>query len=228
MEKIDASKILLPDEVQSVIADLAQRKNKNAPVNSMIFRLSCCCGLRRKEICGLDLRDIQASGPRPCIRVRADITKGEDRRRRAREVPLWWDHGTFEAICRWVEIREGEGALPTDPFVAKRRQGQDGERMTRPRVSRRWWTAIKCLGPGRVSQLSIHSGRHTFCSHALAVGRSLVEVQHAAGHADAVMTSRYMHLLDRENVPDVFGVTLCTNRKVSLTEAPTTGLSPRA
>ena len=36
-------------------------------------------------------------------------------------------------------------------------------------------TACKCLGAERASQLTVHHGRHTFISHALAGGRTLAE-----------------------------------------------------
>ena len=44
-------------------------------------------------------------------------------------------------------------------------------------------------------QLTIHHGRHSFCSHALAGGRSLAEVRDAAGHADISTTSVYTHVV---------------------------------
>jgi integrase len=153
------------------------------------------------------MRDVNVFGPRPYIQVRKDNTKGEEHKRKARRVPLHWDRGTLEAIASWYSQRIGEGALPCDPFVVKRRAGQNGERMKVQAVSRRWFTALKPLGPGRIEQLTIHSGRHSFISHALAIGRSLVEVKNAAGHANIATTSIYLHLIEREGIPDVFGTT---------------------
>lgn len=42
--------------------------------------------------------------------------------------------------------------------------------------------------------LTIHHGRHTFNSHALAGGRTLAEVRDVAGHANASITSGYLHV----------------------------------
>jgi site-specific recombinase XerD len=42
--------------------------------------------------------------------------------------------------------------------------------------------------------LTIHQGRHTFISHALAGGRTLAEVRNAAGHANVSITSTYLHV----------------------------------
>jgi integrase len=42
--------------------------------------------------------------------------------------------------------------------------------------------------------LTIHHGRLTFISHALAGGRTLAEVRDAAGHANVNITSGYLHV----------------------------------
>src|SRR5688500_10788561 len=44
-------------------------------------------------------------------------------------------------------------------------------------------TACRILGWDCLRRLTIHHGRHTFISHALAGGRTLAEVKAAAGHA---------------------------------------------
>jgi integrase len=52
----------------------------------------------------------------------------------------------------------------------------------------------------RLRTLTIHHGRHTFISHALAGGghrapaRSLAEVRDAAGHSNVSVTSAYLHV----------------------------------
>jgi integrase len=55
--------------------------------------------------------------------------------------------------------------------------------------------------------LTIHHGRHTFISHALAGGRSLAEVRVAAGHSNLVTTSAYLHIaVDDDATPgNLFG-----------------------
>jgi integrase len=61
-------------------------------------------------------------------------------------------------------------------------------------ASRRFRSACKALGAERLRTLTIHHGRHTFISHALAGGRTLVEVRAAAGHANVAVTSAYLHI----------------------------------
>ena len=50
------------------------------------------------------------------------------------------------------------------------------------------------LGYPRLRTLTIHHGRHTFISHALAGGRTLAEVREAAGHSNVSTTSIYLHV----------------------------------
>jgi integrase len=59
----------------------------------------------------------------------------------------------------------------------------------RLRGCKRYRTACKVLGAARIETLTIHHGRHTFISRALAGGRVLAEVRDAAGHANVSITS---------------------------------------
>lgn len=203
---MNGTRILSLDEVVAVLCDLEQRAKRsiNAWQNRTIFRLSCGCGLRVKEIAGLNLADVVTLGDRPAITVRKEITKGRDGKRKSRTVPLWWDHRTHADIQSWKEQRLEMGAAPDDPFVCGLARGYRGQRLTTAAIARRWKNALRSLSPERVDQLSIHSGRHSFCSHALRVGRSLVEVRDAVGHANISMTSTYLHTIDRPGIPDLF------------------------
>ena len=62
------------------------------------------------------------------------------------------------------------------------------------------------LGVARRQTITIHHGRHTFISHALAGGRTLAEVRDAAGHANVSITSAYLHVtVDDVEVGQLFG-----------------------
>src|SRR5882757_8806445 len=62
------------------------------------------------------------------------------------------------------------------------------------------------LGTSRLENLTIHHGRHTFISHALAGGRTLAEVRDAVGHANVSITSGYLHVaVDNDSVGRLFG-----------------------
>ena len=194
--------ILTRAEVLAVIADLKRRAKRSrlSRQNLIVFRLSCCCGLRRKEIHGLNLGDLVVSGPRPVIRIRKEITKGENGKRKARLVPLWWDSGTLADLSAWVAKRREDGALPTDALLAQK----SGKRISGQSLALRWQTAIRKLGPERITQLSIHKGRHSFISHSLHAGHSLAEVRDAVGHASVATTNIYAHLVEQERITDLF------------------------
>jgi integrase len=209
---MNSAQILTRDEIQTVLKDLKRRAKRsiNSRLNLIIFRLSCCCGLRRKEIAGLNIGDLSVSGSRPAVRVRKEITKGEKAKRRTRMVPLWWDAGTLSDISSWREflISEHHGLDVKEamqmPFVPCLREGHENQRMALDVLAKRWRTAIKVLPEDRIKQLSIHAGRHSFCSHSLSAGRTIIEVRDAAGHRNIATTSIYLHALNSDNCPDVF------------------------
>lgn len=202
MNALSASSIMTQAEVIAVIDYCrARRRRKNVRQNEIVFRLAAFCGLRCSEICKLNLCDITVDGPKPAIMVPKRIVKG---RVRMRSVPLWWDQGNLEVITAWLKQRKEAGAGPNDPVICTTHFQKPGKRLERTMAARRWKSAIRCLGKGRIRQLSIHCGRHTFASHAIAAGRSVVEVQMALGHANLAVTSIYCSLVERDNIPDLY------------------------
>jgi integrase len=196
---IDVTKILTRRELATVLADAAAkaRRSANARRNLIIVRLACCCGLRVSEIAGLQLDDVVVGVPRPHLRLRLETTKGK----RARVVPLWWDAGTLADLVAWKAERLEQGAKGRDAFVCSVQAHLRGHALQRHAVRRRFLSACWVLGGARVRTLTIHHGRHTFISHALAGERSLAEVRAAAGHANVAVTSAYLHVLvDEEEV----------------------------
>ena len=204
-------------EVRTVLRDLRRRARRtgrtSGRLNLMIFRICCCCGLRREEAAGLRLSDVILGGPKPCLRVRKEITKGKTIKRqdgttkeirRARLVPLWWDRGTLDDLRAWIELRRSQGAGPGDPILCGVSKVNRGKRLTGKLIASRWKFAIRALGRERVQQLSVHCGRHSFASLSLSAGRSLAEVKEALGHASIQSTNVYLHAVERERVPDVF------------------------
>jgi integrase len=209
---MNASQILQRDEIAAILAHLAGhcKQGKRASPSwwqtRIVFRLSCCCGLRRKEIGGLNLGDLITTGPRPCIHVRKAITKGRTGKRKARTVPLWIDAGTLGDLQEWVAMRRGQGAGPGEPLLCPQHPLRSLARLHLGALQHRWQTAVAVLGAERAWQVGgIHCGRHSFASHCLDAGHSLVAVRDWLGHSSINMTSRYAHILPREHVPDVFG-----------------------
>lgn len=194
---LDLSCFLTAEEISAVLADLNRRcrrsRNRLRNLRNLtIFRLSCCCGLRAKEIAGLNIGDVLTVGPMPIVVIRKDITKGRQGKRRARKVPLYIDAKTLADMSTWQALRLEAGAGPSDPFVCSLRQGSAGKRLTPKQAGKLWNTAIKILGL-RKRQLSIHKGRHTFISTCINAGVPLPLVRDWAGHSSIATTETYIH-----------------------------------
>jgi len=201
--RIDATKILSRRELAAVLADLQGKSTRSANswLNLILVRLSCCCGLRVSEIAGLRISDIRVEAARPHIRIRRGASKGG----RSRIVPLWWDSGTLADLAKWKAERLRLGATSEQLFVASLRPGRGTRTLSRHTLRRRFRTACKILGRERLETLTIHHGRHTFISHALAGHRTLAEVRDAAGHANVSITSAYLHVaVEDDGVGELF------------------------
>jgi integrase len=197
---LDESKILTRRELVAVLQAPARTANQRR--NRIIVRLACCCGLRVSEIAALRMDDVIIGVPRPHLRLRRETTKGK----RPRNVPLWWDAGTLAELGAWKAQRAEDGAGEHDPFVCSVQSNRFGESLQRAAIRRRFLSACKILGADRLLKLTIHHGRHTFISHALAGGRTLPEVRAAAGHSNVAVTSAYLHILvdDQEKIGSLF------------------------
>ena len=202
--KIDATKVLGRAEIAAVLADLKRKAKRsvNTRQNLIIFRLATCCGLRVSEICGLRCGDVRLGIRRPYLRVRKESAKGG----KARRVPLWWDQGTLADLEAWKAERKRQGASTNGFFVCAQSKTASGKPLTRQNGRKRFIAACSVLGKERQAELTIHHGRHSFCSHALAGGRTLPEVRDAAGHANISTTSVYAHVpVDDDDGPgDLF------------------------
>ena len=196
---LDATKILTRRELAAVLNDLKRKapRSKNTHMNLVLFRLACCCGLRASEIAKLRVGDVRTELARPHIRIRCGAAKGG----RSRVVPLWWDAGTLEALRTWKNDRLALGVRFGQPFLASLIPGRVVKSFSRHTLRKRFRTACKILGAARLEALTIHHGRHTFISHALAGGRSLAEVRDAAGHCNVSITSGYLHVAVDDEAP---------------------------
>jgi integrase len=220
--KVDQNKILSREEIALVLDDLKRRgrRSVNSRQNLTIFRLATCCGLRASEIAGLTLQNIKLSNQKPHINIPRAIAK----RKKHRLVPIWWDRSTLDDIMAWKDERKTQGAEASDYFVCALHQDVIGKQLTRINIRHRFQVACRILGDERLvigeeayaedsskkgksytKHLTIHHGRHSFCSHALAGGRSLAEVRDAAGHQDISTTSVYTHVVaDDGSVGNLF------------------------
>ena len=182
---------------RSVLTELRRkaRRSVNTRTNLVVFRLAACCGLRASEIAGLTIADVQIDNTRPSIRIRREIGKGH----KARKVPLTWDAGTLADLVEWKRFRREQGAADDDRFVCSQHCDSLGNPLDRRNLRKRFRVSCKVLGRERQAELTIHDGRHSFVSHALHGGRSVIEVRAAAGHSSLATTSIYAHLVDTDD-----------------------------
>ncbi len=217
---IDVSKILLPDEIKAVWQDLNRKsaRSLNTRQNRAIFLLATVYGLRCSEIRQLQIADLKTGIAHPYINLRKATTK----RNKSRRVPLLIDSTAYEQVRAWKAERLASGADKKDPFVISTARagitksdapfiGDDGpgstvrtrkgpgQPLSRDGTARRFKTAIKILGPDRVSTLSIHNGRHSCASILLHQGMPIAKVQAVMGHSNLQTTSVYSHIIPSEN-----------------------------
>src|SRR5262249_54809595 len=91
--------------------------------------------------------------------------------------------GTLADLTAWKAEREEHGADGDGPFVCSVHANRHGHPLQRAAVRQRFLSACKVLGLNRLRTLTIHHGRHTFISHALAGGHLLAEVRWCCGFA---------------------------------------------
>ena len=194
---VTKDQILQPGEMAKILVDLNFRAKRslNSRMNKIIFRLASFCGLRASEIAGLVLADVLIDSTAPKIGVRKEIAKGK----KARRVPLHWDAATLADIIAWKMLRVGQGAKPGDPFICSQRVDSHGHALDRQNLRQRFKCCCRCLGSERRQEITIHTGRHSFISHAIHGGKSIVEVRDAAGHSSLNVTNLYSHLVEGDD-----------------------------
>ena len=96
-------------------------------------------------------------------------------------------------------LRVGQGAKPGDSFICSQRVGSHGHALDRQNLRQRFKCCCRCLGSERRQEITIHTGRHSFISHAIHGGRTIVEVRDAAGHSSLNVTNLYSHLVETDD-----------------------------
>ncbi len=123
--------------------------------------------------------------------------------RKAERLALFRSGGTLGRlrICEIASaIERVKQAISSSP-VAQRK------RFSRHTLRKRFRTACRSLGAERLATLTIHHGKHTFISHALAGGRTLAEVGDTVGHANISITSAYLQVaVEDDAVGMLFGI----------------------
>jgi len=145
-----------------------------APYNWYIWQLMAHTGLRRGEMLNLQWRDIKDN----TIQV---ISTTEDRTKSGKWRPIPMSNGAQYAIDRFGR------------HLTKKQKAGPLVKTTAPSLSRAFSRVISRSGI-EAPRGSLHSLRHSFCSHLVMGGVSLTAVQRLAGHSTIRVTEKYAHL----------------------------------
>lgn len=169
--------MLSAQEARRVLA--ASERHSNARLafrNRAIISLFVFCGLRRAELVGLEVDDVDLRSRW----VRARKGKGG----KGRSVPLLPE--AAEAVADWLELRP---EVDHDALFV----GIHGQRLKVGGVAKVFRAAADRAGVDREG-VTLHTLRHTFASLLLQEGCDLIAIQELLGHADLSSTAIYLHM----------------------------------
>jgi integrase len=155
-----------------------------APGWRCLLTIALRTGLRMGELLGLRWEDVDLQARR--LHVRRTRWKGQEgspKGNRERVVPL-----SGEAAEALKAHRDGR-LVALRPYVFDH---EDGVPFTHSELKH--VVPDACRRAGLAKRLTMHGLRHTFASHLVMRGVSLVTVKELLGHADLSMVLRYAHL----------------------------------
>ena len=176
------------EEMEALLRVCAEDRSPAGKRDAAMFAVLYGGGLRRAELCGLDLADFDSDDCSLLVRA------GKGRRDRTVYLP--------ESVCQhlkaWVEIREDD---PEPLFCPVRSTGEVP--ISRLRGETLWYILGKRQREAGLEGITPHGFRRAYVSGLLEVGVDLLTVQGLVGHVDAVTTARYDTRPERakRNVP---------------------------
>ena len=180
---------LSKDEVSALLAAADADKMANRDVLSVAVRIGVFAGLRVGEIFGLRWRDVDLD--RGVLTVRQNYRGAPTKTRRERTVPL--TEQLFAVLVSWRQrALSKEYVCPTliaGKWVAA---GQS------PSILRLY----RCANIP-VPSAPWHVLRHTFASHFVMSGGSLLTLQRLLGHSTVSVTQMYSHLSDEHVASEI-------------------------
>jgi site-specific recombinase XerD len=164
------------DELAALFRVCAEDPSPAGRRDAALFAVLYGGGLRRAELCGLDLADFDA------LDCALTVRAGKGRRDRTVYLPA----AVCRHLCSWVEVREGE---PGPLFCPVRSTGEVP--ITRLRGEAVWYILKRRQRQAGLEGISPHGCRKAYVTGLLAAGVDLLTVQELVGHADAVTTAKY-------------------------------------
>jgi site-specific recombinase XerD len=173
---LPAGRALTVGEIEAMLCVCLAEGSELGVRDAAVIAILYTCGLRRSEVCALDLTDYD--GREMTLRVRR--AKGA----RDRSLPI--AAGATKFIKDWLTVRgENPGAL----FVPV---GRHSDRAGMQLSTQAIYNILrKRAAQAGVQSVSPHDLRRTLITHLLARGVDLVTVSRIAGHASVTTTARY-------------------------------------
>jgi integrase/recombinase XerD len=167
---------------QAVIAVAQQQPLRNR----LMLALSYDAGLRREELCSIEIDDIDPS--HRLLRIRAETTKN----RQGRVVPYSEDTGRLFAA--YLPVRRGFTTERGRLFISQSRRNHG-----RPLSIWAWSKVVRRMSQDSgVPEFSTHSLRHLCLTDLARAGWDIHEIAKFAGHRSLESTLLYIHLSGRE------------------------------
>lgn len=166
----------LPSGRELSIGEIGALLNVCNTRDAAIIALLYACGLRRSELCGIDLADV-------------DLDKGEliIRGKGNKERMAYLSNGGLDALKDWIAQR-GDSEGPLFMPITKSGAILEDRRVSTNAI----YTMLKRrAAQAKVPDFTPHDLRRTFVSHLLHAGAGLSLVSKMAGHANISTTVRY-------------------------------------
>lgn len=150
------------------------------------LRLIYCCGLRLDEAVRLTVDDVE----------RGRILVREGKGGKDRYVPL---SGAMYGKLRyyWLQHRNPKWIFPTagrgHPSKARERMGKSGAPLGKGALQLAFHQAVEASGIRK--KATIHTLRHSYATHLLAMGVNIRQLQLYLGHESIETTCIYLHLI---------------------------------
>jgi len=173
-ERLPAGRALSPGEIAAMFRACAVDASPAGARDAALLAL-LRMGLRRAEIAGLDLDDLD---------LEAGTVTVDGKGRKQRAVPL--APGALDALAAWLEVR---GAGPGALLLAVNKGGRIVPHGIGAGAV--YKALAKRAGQAGVKKLSPHDWRRTFVGDLLDAGADLAVVARLAGHSNVQTTARY-------------------------------------
>lgn len=172
-------KYLQKDEVKKIFSVLHFAKWENLLVkkrNIAMFEVLLNCGLRKGELLGLELFDIDFE--KRLLRVRSETSKSR------RERSLFLNNRSFLALQDYKQERDNHQLKTPALFVSNTHDGHFSEHGMKHLIAR-------LVTESGVS-FHLHRFRHTFAANLYINGTDIAKLQQLLGHQSIQMTAAYL------------------------------------